>query len=60
MNDKSKPAVFFDGCHRYGWIISILTTLAMFAYFMGGLNSTINAIDKRVMRIEASIDKVAK
>lgn len=51
---------FLDGCHHYGWIIapilSAAMTLAMFAYFLGGINATVQSIDRRVTRMETTID----
>lgn len=55
---------FLDGCHRYGWliapIISMTGTLVMFAYFMGELHALVDGIERRVTRIEATLDKVFK
>lgn len=60
----TRRARLLDGCHQYGWIIapiiSMLGTLTMFAYFMGGLRTTVDNLDKRVTRIEATQDKTAK
>jgi hypothetical protein len=63
---------FFDGCHRYGWILgpllSAAMTLAMFAYYVGGLEEKVSGIkdemtqgfvnfNQRVTRIETQMDK---
>jgi hypothetical protein len=43
---------FLDGCHRYGWIINIITSILMLAYFVGGLNTRVDDLKERVIRIE--------
>jgi hypothetical protein len=38
MTDTTRS--FFDGCHRYGWILNLIIMGIMFAYFTGGLNQS--------------------
>lgn len=55
---------FLDGCHQYGWliapVISMIGTLTMFAYFMGGLNQKVESgfvsFNQRITRIESALD----
>jgi len=59
---------FFDGCHRYGWIISILATALlngiMLAYFVGGQTQRIDdlksEVEQRVGRIEQQMDNLIR
>lgn len=44
-----------DGCHRYGWLINILVMFVMFAYFMGGINESIKAMDTRIGLLERAV-----
>lgn len=47
-----------DGCHPYGWIINLVVTIAMFAYFFGGLNTTVNNMDKRISNLESTMTQI--
>lgn len=49
-NDK-----FFDGCHRYGWLISIVTTVVMFIWFAASQNAHLDDIMRRVDRLETQV-----
>ena len=51
-------AKFLDGCHRYGWAINLILTLILFAYFMGGINTSIINISSRLVRVEATLDRI--
>lgn len=46
---------FLDGCHRYGWLITILMNLILFSYFMGGINESIKAMDSRLLMLERAV-----
>lgn len=47
---------FGDGCHRYGWIITIVINALLLAYFVGGQTQTLNDIKERVGRLEHQLD----
>lgn len=52
---------FTDGCHRYGWMISVVSSIAtmiitigMVFYFMGGMNAKVESMldDIKIMKNE--------
>lgn len=59
-----------DGCHKYGWAINLIVMVVMFAYFVGGLNTTVTDLraqvasltltivnmDERLTRVEGQVD----
>lgn len=51
-----KPS-FIDGCHRYGWIITIIINAVMLAYFAGVQTQALTDIKERVGRLEQQWDK---
>jgi hypothetical protein len=44
-----------DGCHRYGWLINIVTMLVMFAYFTGGMNKSIELMEKDIQALKSEV-----
>ncbi len=54
---------FFDGCHRYGWIISPVLSAVMsamlFAYFVGGVNSKIDDLQREVLLLKQQVFSLA-
>lgn len=46
----------FDGCHRYGWVINLIMTLAMFAYYQGSTSERLLDVKERVVRLENLFD----
>lgn len=57
---------FSDGCHRYGWLITIMMTIVanfvMGAYLAGQqtqkLNDLEKGMDQRVNRLEQRLDQL--
>lgn len=45
-----------DGCHRWGWLINLIITALLMAYYIGGLVNKIETIEGRVSRIERLLD----
>jgi len=41
--------------YRYGWIINLIATAIMFAYFMGQLNASIDGLKKDVERLKTEV-----
>jgi hypothetical protein len=48
---------FADGCHRYGWLITIIINALMLAYFVGTSNQSLQDIKERVGRMEQQWDR---
>lgn len=50
-----------DGCHRWGWLITIIITAAMnlimFAYFQGTVSQSLSDVKERVIRLEQQWDQ---
>lgn len=44
-----------DKCHTYGWLINLAVMAVMFAYFMGGINSSINSLNLRIGMLERAV-----
>lgn len=53
----SKREKFLDGCHKYGWIITIVVQLFALSYFGGQLTARVDDVIKRVDRIESRLDQ---
>lgn len=59
-----KPANrFLDGCHKYGWVLNIIITALMFAYYLGGSHSdmigmqrSIDGINQRMENLESRVN----
>ena len=47
---------FADGCHHWGWLISLIFNLILFAYFVGGMRSDMESIADRLTRVERVMD----
>lgn len=51
-----------DGCHKYGWLISVVVQALLFAFMMGSMNQRIEDIGlymgQRMERLETQVDKV--
>lgn len=57
--DRSNRSTrFLDGCHRYGWLINILVTLATIAYFFGGVHKQVELMDKRIGNVESLVYQI--
>lgn len=52
MRTEEGRKSFSDGCHRYGWLITIIVNLMALAYFAGGVSKTLEAQDQRIKLIE--------
>jgi hypothetical protein len=48
MNEKT----FLDGCHKYGWIVNIIVTVAIGGAAWGSMSTRIDDYGKRIVRIE--------
>ena len=48
---------FLDGCHKYGWAITIITNLVFFAYFGGRMIQKLSDVEDRVGRLELQWEK---
>ncbi len=57
--EPPRVGAFLDGCHKYGWLITLLTLLVSFAYFMGGLSKTVEDLKtemgSRITRLEQTV-----
>ncbi len=51
----SPRARFLDGCHRYGWLITIMVNLALFAYFTGGLRADVTNLKESMNEAKSRI-----
>lgn len=49
------PQKFIDGCHRYGWIITIVVNVAALAYFTGGLNQSVIDVRADVQILKSQV-----
>ena len=49
---------FLDGCHRYGWLITMVANLLFIGLFMGGIRSDLNAVMERTGRVERLLDQL--
>jgi len=47
---------FADGCHRWGWLIAIVSQLIAVAFLFGEMSGRIDAIQKQLDRLERSIE----
>ena len=56
METLGKEANFIDGCHRYGWIITLIVNLIVLAYLSGVVVSRVDALGYRIDRLEHQID----
>lgn len=49
-----------DGCHRYGWIITIIVTVLMWAFTVGTFKQSVDDMksefEHRIERLERQID----
>lgn len=50
-------AQFFDGCHKYGWVITIVVNLLLFASFVGSMYQRLDDVRDRVGRLERQWDR---
>lgn len=48
---------FLDGCHKYGWLLTIIINALLLAYFVGGETASLADIKERVGRLEQQWDK---
>lgn len=47
-----------DGCHRYGWVITIAVYIVTMAYYMGGLTNEINGLKDRAFDNNLRIGRI--
>jgi hypothetical protein len=57
---KTRLQRFNDGCHKFNWLITPLTTLLMFAYFLGGLREEVKGLNVRLSNVEQIVFGVRK
>lgn len=54
-------AKFADGCHKWGWLIAIISTalmnLVIYAYFQGTISQSLADTKERVIRLEQQWDQ---
>jgi hypothetical protein len=56
MEVLDKEASFVDGCHRYGWVITLIVNLIVLAYLSGVVVSRVDGLSGRIERLERQID----
>jgi len=49
---------FLDGCHKYGWLITVIMNACLMAYFIGGMKADMVNIKDRLDKFENKLDKL--
>lgn len=60
QTESVKPTSLIDGCHRYGWLITIIVNCIFLAFFTGSQTQRIEDLSHRLGRLEAQIDDLAR
>lgn len=56
----TEKTTFLDGCHKYGWLITLIGQALLFAYFVGGIRSDVSTMADRLSRVERVMDNQAQ
>ena len=58
MKIPPQQSTFLDGCHRYGWLITIIANLLFIGLYAGGMRADLNSVADRLSRVERSLDSL--
>jgi hypothetical protein len=59
MTDTAKEKrTFADGCHKYGWLITIIANVLIVGLFVGGMRADLNSVADRMSRMERLLDQI--
>lgn len=48
---------FIDGCHRYGWLLTIVINLLMASFVIGEMRQEMSDLTQRVARMEEQLEQ---
>jgi len=56
-DDPKNYDAFFDGCHRYGWLITIIVNVVAVVFFLATTYQKLEDLQIRVGRLEMQWDR---